>query len=179
MAKPKTKSKMTWAKLANDPSISKTELPRIARAFGLKKPEDVPAGARRSRVAGGYKPKAKPKAKPSVQKEPAAISKTRQKAVAPKAKAKAAPKAAPKAKTTRRRTQYETGTESGFEEGTYRKRVKTRGTGMAGRGKGRTTTLHKVKQPGAARLQKGGRGGLTEAGKMVKMLRESREKRRK
>ena len=32
------KSKMTWAKLANDPTISANELPRIAKAFGLKKP---------------------------------------------------------------------------------------------------------------------------------------------
>jgi hypothetical protein len=133
---PKRKSKMTWEKLANDPSISKSELPRIARAFGLKKPEDAPSLAKRSRVAGGYKAPAKKAAgKSAAQKEPAAISSTRQKAVKPKATSKAATPVRGSGPDVARRKRMSTGTEAGFEEGPGG-RVKRVATGSPARGKG-------------------------------------------
>ena len=192
---PKRKAKMTWEKLANDPSISKSELPRIARAFGLKKPEDVPDVAKRSRTEGS-KPatvqkrsrtegvtkkvaapkKAAPKATAKSRMK-AAFSKPRTKLSAEKPKAK--PKA--KAKSTRTPTRMATGTEGGFEEGTYRQRVKR--VQAPGGKAGKRVTFKKVKQPGASPLRtqsrgKGGRGQLTEAGKMVERLRKSRTSRR-
>jgi hypothetical protein len=107
-------SKMTWAKLASDPTISKLELPRIAKAFGLTKPEAKKAPAKKTtakKTAAQKEPGAvyhrrqkavAPKAKQAAQKEPAAISATRQRAVAPK---------------KRTPTRMATGTERGFEEG--------------------------------------------------------------
>ena len=110
-------SKMTWAKLASDPTISKLELPRIAKAFGLTKPKAKKATVKKvtakktaaqkepeavyHRRQKAVAPKAKEKYKQAAQKEPAAISATRQRAVAPK----------------RRTPTRITGTERGFEEG--------------------------------------------------------------
>jgi hypothetical protein len=95
----KKSSKMTWNRLKNDASIQKNELVRIAKAFGITPPKGWkdtktrekggPTGRERSRTAGGYKAPARKKA---ADKEPAAISATRQKAVAPKAKKAAAQK---------------------------------------------------------------------------------------
>jgi hypothetical protein len=130
-------SKMTWAKLASDPSISKWELPRIAKAFGLTKPVAKKAtvkkvtakktaaqkepGAVYHRRQKAVAPKAKEKYKQAAQKEPAAISATRQRAVAPK----------------RRTPTRITGTERGFEEGPGgRVEVTTRG----GRARGAAAT---------------------------------------
>jgi hypothetical protein len=60
----KDKSKMTWARLANDPSISKSELPRIAAAFGLSKPKAKPtAKAAKASKAGMKKAFDKPRTK--------------------------------------------------------------------------------------------------------------------
>ena len=202
--KKKKSYKMTWNRLKNDASISKTELPRIAKAFGITPPKGWkdtktrevggPTGRERSRTEGMEKPKAKAKptakAKSSMQK---AFSKPRTKLTAEKPKAKKrapvsaaadpspkATRAAPKSRVvSRRRTQYETGTERGFEEGTYRQRVKAKtigGKSSPKAGKERTI-LSKVKQPGAARMSLGGRGGLSPAGKMkLKIEREAREK---
>ena len=120
-------SKMTWAKLASDPTISKLELPRIAKAFGLTKPEAKKAPAKKTtakKTAAQKEPGAvyhrrqkavAPKAKQAAQKEPAAISATRQRAVAPKTR-------------TGKRI---TGTERGFEEGPGGRIIKTTAGGRA------------------------------------------------
>jgi hypothetical protein len=68
----KKSSKMTWNRLKNDPSISKNELPRIAKAFGItppkgwdaKKTTKASTGKSRSRTEGTYKVKATKKAAP-------------------------------------------------------------------------------------------------------------------
>ena len=188
---PKRKAKMTWEKLANDPSISKSELPRIARAFGLKKPEDVPDVAKRSRTEGskpGPRTRSRTEGSKTVAKKtpPKATAKSRMKAAFSKPRTKLSaekPKAKPKAKakSTRTPTRMATGTEGGFEEGTYRQRVKR--VQAPGGKAGKRVTFKKVKQPGASPLRtqsrgKGGRGQLTEAGKMVERLRKSRTSRR-
>ena len=138
--KPKSRGKRTWAKLAADPSISKAELPRIARAFGLKKPEDVPSVSKRSRTEGTSKTKA-----------------TKKKATT---KAKATPRTKPATsvawrtepgkKPSHRGKKYE-GTQDAGPEGVYKSRIRVRKSpgGKAGRA---GTTITKAKPTKARKL---------------------------
>ena len=135
--RPKQKtSKMTWAKLANDPSISKAELPRIARAFGLTDPSkrDLKQRATASGARGGA---------------PARKERLRAKgeeSAAPKAPKKAAvKKAAPKKKTSTASKRSNRAPQDAGPEAKYIKRVKVGGTpGQRKRGTGPIVADRKV-----------------------------------
>ena len=135
------KGRMTWERLANDPSISKAELPRIAKAFGLSKPKAKAATPRRASAELGATSKKKVTTRPKA-----------------------------KATTTRRKWE---GTQDAGPEGVYRKRIKAR-TSPGGKAGRKGTTFTKVKPTQAARARTGGRGRLTESGKLTERLRKSR-----
>ena len=132
--RPKQKtSKMTWAKLANDPSISKAELPRIARAFGLTDPSKrdlkqraTTSGARGS--APARKERLRAKGEESAAPKKAAVK-----------------KAAPKKKTsTASKRSNRTPQDAGPEQA-YVKRTKVGGTpGQRKRGTGPIVADRKV-----------------------------------
>ena len=133
--RPKQKtSKMTWAKLANDPSISKAELPRIARAFGLTDPSkrDLKQRATTSGARGGA---------------PARKERLRAKgeeSAAPK-KAAAKKKASPKKKTITTSKRSNRAPQDAGPEQAYIKRVKVGGTpGQRKRGTGPIVADRKV-----------------------------------
>ena len=132
--RPKQKtSKMTWAKLANDPSISKAELPRIARAFGLTDPSkrDLKQRATASGARGGA---------------PARKERLRAKGEESAAPKKAAAKkASPKKKTITTSKRSNRAPQDAGPEQVYIKRVKVGGTpGQRKRGTGPIVADRKV-----------------------------------
>ena len=137
--RPKQKtSKMTWAKLANDPSISKAELPRIARAFGLTDPSKKAGGASgirtRSRTAGTAK----------VWPKKERLRAKGEESAAPK-KAAAKKKASPKKKTITTSKRSNRAPQDAGPEQVYIKRVKVGGTpGQRKRGTGPIVADRKV-----------------------------------
>lgn len=118
------KPKMTWARLANDPSISANELPRIAAAFGLSKPKAKPtAKAAKASKAGMKKAFDKPRTK---------VTATAKKKKAVSAAADPSPKANVKSKakaktTTARKPKTTTTTRYKVKGEKQRKPASTRG----------------------------------------------------
>ena len=134
----KKKSKMTWARLANDPSISKSELPRIAAAFGLKKPKG---------------PGLRLKGEESSTPKKSNTDQRRRKTTATSTSTKPKPKTTPRTGTTARDAGPErayrprhhgrtpTQTRDAGPEGVYKRRIRVRTrSGKAGRG----TTIERL-----------------------------------
>jgi len=135
----KKKSKMTWARLANDPSISKSELPRIAAAFGLSKPKSpgLLLKGEESR-----KPKKTTTPKPKTKTASKTASKTKGQGMRLKGEES-------KAHTPRHRGRTPTQTQDAGPEGAYKSRLKIRRPYKGGQ---RVTVIEKKGPTKARRL---------------------------
>ena len=155
------KSKMTWARLANDPSINKSELPRIAKAFGLKKPTQP---TRRMQTEEGDKPK-----KPAAKKPTAKSTRVGTTAQPLRERNYTKPKSKSVASQSLRNRNYTTGKPTATKrrsneapsdagpEGAYKKRVKVVKTG--GGTKSSSTKVVAVKPTREKRPRTSGPGG--------------------